>query len=72
LPSVIALDLEPTNCLEGFNHQNVISDLEIQEVDCGIELNLSPCFGVNGTIVASQISVDFEPRMPHEFTQGKP
>lgn len=47
--------------LSGFNHQNVIFSLQISPVDDGIKLELEPCFGMAGKIIAAQIEIEIEP-----------
>ena len=45
--------------LVDFNHQNVISELEIGKTEAGLEVILHPCFGLAGTIRTSSISISF-------------
>lgn len=47
--------------LQDFNHQNVISHLSINEIDSGVELELHPCFGLNGKICAESVSIAYKP-----------
>jgi|SRR5277367_1228295 len=46
--------------LSEFNHQNVIFDLQVQPIPEGYHIELSPCFGLNGFIKTSKLSVEFE------------
>lgn len=49
-----------------FNHQNVISGLDLQKTADGYDLILEPCYGVEGHIVAAQIAIEFEPGIPEQ------
>jgi hypothetical protein len=56
---------EITNCdLTGFNHQNVIDDLDLSQTDEGYQLTLFPIYGVGGSISAKSVTVEFEPGIP--------
>jgi hypothetical protein len=46
--------------LEGWNHQNVLSELWVDKVEGGFVLHLPEIFGVEGEIHAEYISVDVE------------
>jgi hypothetical protein len=50
--------------LEGFNHQNVISELCVRKVPSGYILDFRPCFGFAGTIETAKLSL--------RITAGKP
>ena len=64
--------------LDGFSHQNVIGGLKLQRAtDRGrgnyyplpespedIEIELEPCFGLDGVIRAKRVSISFEPGCP--------
>jgi hypothetical protein len=50
--------------LDGFNHQNVIFDLELNKLDEGYEVVLGGCYGVEGRIVAKQIQIAVEAGIP--------
>jgi hypothetical protein len=50
--------------LAGFSHQNVISGLAVKRSQDGFELNLGPCYGLAGALIARSIRVEFEPGMP--------
>ncbi len=50
-----------TLMLEGFSHQNVISELVIKHVSDGLVMTLEPCYGLSGVIEAKEISVEFAP-----------
>jgi hypothetical protein len=64
--------------LDGFSHQNVIFGLKLQRAtDRGrsnyyalpqspedIEIELEPCFGLDGVIRAKRVSISFEPGLP--------
>jgi hypothetical protein len=52
--------------LNGFNHQNVVFGLAIERVDSGYRLTLEDCYGVAGTIDASDISIRLIPGKPRE------
>ncbi len=43
--------------LNGFNHQNVVFGLAIDRVDGGYRLTLEDCYGIAGTIDATDISI---------------
>src|SRR5258708_34764958 len=47
--------------LNGFNHQNVVFGLAIERIDSGYRLTLEDCYGVAGTIDASDISIRLIP-----------
>jgi hypothetical protein len=48
----------------GFNHQNVISGLSLEETAAGYRLTLHPCFGAQGTIEAERVRITIEPGPP--------
>lgn len=50
--------------LDEFNHQNVIFGLELKPVEQGIELELEPCFGASGRLVAKQVEIEIAPGKP--------
>ena len=64
--------------LDGFSHQNVIGGLKLQRAtDRGrgdyypllespedIEIELEPCFGLDGVIRAKRVSISFKPGLP--------
>jgi hypothetical protein len=50
--------------LSGFNHQNVVDGVEIEEVPNGLKLSLRDCFGLYGSLVARSIRIEFEPGNP--------
>ncbi len=64
--------------LDGFSHQNVIGSLKLQRAtDRGrgsyyplpespedIEIELEPCFGLDGVIRAKRVSISFAPGLP--------
>ena len=52
--------------LNGFNHQNVVFGLAIERIDSGYRLTLEDCYGVAGTIDASDISIRLIPGKPRE------
>ncbi len=64
--AVVAFSLEEVTDLDltEFGHQNVISGLELEQVDGGLQLTLLPSFGLSGTITAKEISVKIIPRTP--------
>lgn len=50
--------------LNDFNRQNVIFGLELKPIEQGIELELEPCFGVSGRIVAGKVEIEIAPGQP--------
>jgi hypothetical protein len=64
--------------LDGFSHQNVIGGLKLQRAtDRGranyyalpqspedVEIELEPCYGLDGVIRAKRVSISFEPGLP--------
>ena len=66
--------------LDGFSHQNVIGSLQLQRAtDRGranyyshsqspddIEIELEPCYGLDGVIRAKKVSISFCPGLPDE------
>jgi hypothetical protein len=57
--------LEITSCeLLGFNHQNVIDDLDITRIEDGYQTRLFSIYGVDGTVDAKFIVIEFEPGIP--------
>lgn len=50
--------------LYGFNQQNVISALMIQAGESGYELTLGGCYGLEGKVVASKLSIEIELGVP--------
>jgi hypothetical protein len=56
-------DLELTD----FSCQNVIFGLSLEPVESGFRLQLAPCYGMAGYIVASGVRVEIEPEVkPHD------
>ncbi len=53
--------------LDDFNHQNVLSELVIEQVPNGCVLTLKPCYGLSSIIEAKEMSVAF---VPVETYQG--
>jgi hypothetical protein len=53
--------------LFGFG-QNVISELEIEQIEQGYRLAVKPCYGLHGFIEAKKIIVDLQPANA-EFTK---
>jgi hypothetical protein len=47
--------------LDDFSQQNVISGLDIEQSEEGLQVILHPNFGVCGSITAGRVSIDFEP-----------
>src|SRR5262249_32662164 len=43
--------------LEGFSHQNVISSLDVRELDDVVVISLRPCHGVSGEITAARVRI---------------
>jgi hypothetical protein len=52
--------------LNGFNNQNVVFGLAIDRVDGGYRLTLEDCYGIAGTIDATDISIRLAPGKPME------
>lgn len=50
--------------IEGFNHQNVLSDATVNKVAEGYELSLNGIYGVSASIVGERISVKPERACP--------
>jgi hypothetical protein len=50
--------------LADFNHQNVISGLEIDRTGAGFEVMLHACYGLAGSIRTSSISIGFADGLP--------
>jgi hypothetical protein len=50
--------------LDDFNEQNVISELHLRQTNEVYELLLEPCYGLQGTIAARRVRVEFEPGIP--------
>ncbi len=65
---VVVFLLERISDLElaDFSGQNVIFGLQIQKQEAGYRLELSPCFGLAGYVVAKSIQLEFEPGVPIE------
>ena len=53
-----------TLVLDDFSHQNVISELVIEQVRDGLVMTLEPCYGLSGMIEAKEISIEFTPIAP--------
>ena len=47
--------------LDGFNRQNVLGELVLSAEGEGFRIELSPCYGMAGSIVARDISIAIEP-----------
>jgi hypothetical protein len=61
--------------LNGFNHQNVLSGLELARVEQGYKLTLGGCYGVDGSITAETMRVELAPGPPsgsQYLTEGTP
>ena len=54
--------------LSGFNHQNVVFDLSLEQGEDMIRIRLEPCFGLAGTIDVRKIEIQFEPRNYHDHS----
>jgi hypothetical protein len=65
---VVSFLLEQINALElaDFSGQNVIFGLQIQKLETGYRLELSPCYGLAGYLIAKSIEIEFEPGIPIE------
>jgi hypothetical protein len=56
-------DLEDLDLI-GFNHQNVIFGLSISPGETGIEISLEACYGLAGTMIAKNVSLEVLPVEP--------
>jgi immunity protein 50 of polymorphic toxin system len=65
---VVTFLLEQISFLElaDFSGQNVISELQIEKQEAGYKLELFPCYGLAGYILAKSIRVEFKPGMPED------
>jgi hypothetical protein len=65
---VVTFLLEQINDLElaDFSGQNVISGLQIEKQEAGYRLELFPCYGLAGHVVAKSIRVEFTPGFPDD------
>lgn len=63
-------DLE-TNNISAFNHQNVISSLDLQRTSEGFTLNLAPCYGIDASFSAKSIRIEFSPGIPEGSIYGE-
>jgi len=52
--------------LNGFNHQNVVFGLAIDRVDGSYRLTLEDCYGIAGTIDATDVSIRLAPGKPKD------
>jgi Immunity protein 50 len=50
--------------VNGFNHQNVIFGLNIEQAESGFRVNLDGCYGIEGSIEADKISLHLTPGTP--------
>jgi hypothetical protein len=50
--------------LDGFNHQNVISGLDLKQSGGTYELRLHGCYGIAGAITADRVRIELEPGEP--------
>jgi hypothetical protein len=50
--------------LNGFNHQNVLSRLDIEKAEEGFRLVLGDCYGLAGTIDAKIVAIRLNPGKP--------
>lgn len=46
--------------LQGFSHQNVISGLMLSGGESAYRIELDPCFGLSGWLVAKQVRIEFQ------------
>lgn len=61
--------------LTGFNHQNVLTELELTKVEQGYKLTLCGCYGIDGSITAETMRVELAPGLPsgsQYLTEGTP
>jgi len=50
--------------LDGFNQQNVISGLDLRQTAEGYEISMEPCYGIEGTLTAETVRLEFQPGVP--------
>jgi hypothetical protein len=50
--------------VDGFNNQNVVSGLDIEKREDGMELILHPCYGLSGTILTDSIAITLKEGLP--------
>lgn len=60
-----------TTKLQGFNHQNVVSEVTLARTEEGFQLSLEPCYGVEGSLTAERIRIEIEPGVPLESQYRK-
>jgi len=60
---VFLLDGVRDASVDGFNHQNVISGLDVETTETGVKLIMHPCFGLSGSIEAAGLRLELEPQM---------
>jgi Immunity protein 50 len=65
---IVTFLLEQISDLElaDFSSQNVVSGLQIEKQEAGYRLELFPCYGLAGYIVAKSIRVEFKPGIPDD------
>ena len=52
--------------LDGFNHQNVIGGLSVEEEDTSYRLVLWACYGLAGSLFCKDLSISFQAGVPTE------
>jgi len=57
--------------LRGFNHQNVISGLDLSKTADGFELHLDGCYGIEGRIACARLNIEMKPGIPEQSVYGK-
>jgi hypothetical protein len=57
--------------LADFNHQNVISELELSKNEEGYSINLGCCYGLCGSIKAKSVTIELEPGIPDSSVYGR-
>jgi hypothetical protein len=60
LEDIVGMDFD------GFNHQNVISGLDIEKKNEGFVLTFGPCYGLAGTIEAKKTTIRVKPGRPSD------
>jgi Immunity protein 50 len=61
--------------LTGFNHQNVLSGLELERSEQGYQLTLEGCYGVEGSVSAESVRIELAEGAPPDsqyLTEGTP
>jgi hypothetical protein len=60
-----------TTRLQGFNNQNVVSEVMLVRTEEGLQLSLEPCYGAEGSLTAERIRIEIEPGIPPDSQYRK-